>query len=627
MLAERFEVVSTLAHGGMADVVEARDVPFGGRRVAVKLLREGFVDDPEVVLRFEREARIASTLKSRHVVEILDCGVMDGGRPFIVTELLTGQSLASELAGRGALPVEEAALYVAQACHAMIEAHDAGIVHRDLKPSNLFLSQEGARRMVKVLDFGIARMAPEHGDDPLTHTKSMFGTPLYMSPESFRSAKKSDARSDVWSLGVIFYECLTGTVPFHAETGLGVGLAASREPHVAPTQRRADLPHSTDVVIARALKKNPRERYQSVRELMAALEVYLPRGRNETMELRRVGASDEIEDDQSTQRGLPQFVAPARAPLLSDPDTSDAPTKIGHLDAHEAPTRIGQLDADDMPTRIARSQPPPLPPSQPSPRPGSASGSDAFEPVPLTLVVPPAEDDSVPGTLVMTAGRPAPASRSTQPLLGDDPTVETSSSRRADSLEFDLEKQAAEAAKALPSTEPDEPMTDVKRPPLSSLPSPFDGLPREEIVRPVTRVLSPLPPPPGRRKLPFVVGFVSAAIVLVALAWVVARFFPRAPQVPPVDPAAAQATADAVAPEVPGAETSPSAATPAEPLAVAHSDQTQSEPEAIKSAAPSTSAIVKVTDPASVGPGPKPRAAPKKGNAAPPLNTYDPSDI
>ncbi len=332
-----FEVVRSITRGGMAELLEGRDRD--GRRVAIKLLRSAYSEDVEILTRFRREASAMSGLKSEHVVRIRDFGTAEDDRPYIVMELLDGHDLAREIEVRGTLPLEEAAMYIAQACHAVEEAHSFGVIHRDLKPRNLFLAQEGERRSIKVLDFGIAKLTMSSSDEaPVTVTKMVFGSPLYMAPELFRTAKIADARSDVWSLGVVFYEMLTGLVPFRAENALGVGLAAAREPHVPATTLRNELPRSVDVVLARALKKDPAQRYQSVRELMAALEVYLPRGRNDTLAIPAVKGDAKDDDPRTVRReGVAEYrLVPIRAAdaepatrVRAADDPTDAPTRIG----------------------------------------------------------------------------------------------------------------------------------------------------------------------------------------------------------------------------------------------------------------------------------------------------------
>ncbi len=279
-MADRFEVVRALARGGMADLYEAIDKTTD-ERVALKVLREELSKEPEVITRFNREARAAGAIRDPNVAEVFECGTTEKNRPFIVMELLEGNDLARELDMRGVLPAEEAVKLIIEACQGMIAAHEAGIVHRDLKPSNLFLAHQGGRRVLKVLDFGISKFVAA-ADENVTLTKALFGSPLYMSPEQFRSAKAADQRSDVWSLGVIFYELLTGLPPFVAENAPAVGLAITKDPHLPPSERRPSLSKSVDVVIAGALQKNPAHRYQTMKEFLRALHDLLPRGRDDT---------------------------------------------------------------------------------------------------------------------------------------------------------------------------------------------------------------------------------------------------------------------------------------------------------------------------------------------------------
>ncbi|MFO0547989.1 MAG: serine/threonine-protein kinase [Polyangiaceae bacterium] len=254
----------------MGDVYEARTLK-DAQTVAIKVLREDLIKDKEATARFAREAHAAAALRSQHAARIFEVGQAQSGQPFIVMEYLHGQDLMAEIDTRGSIPVEEAVSYVVQACHAMIEAHDKGIVHRDLKPPNLFLAEERGRRVVKVLDFGISKMT-RLNDGHVTSTQMSFGSPLYMSPEQIRSTKLVDARSDVWSLGVILYEAIVGEPPFIAETPGALAVVISVEAHVPPSQKRPGLPPALDEIIGHALQKNPAKRYQSVKAFSMALE-------------------------------------------------------------------------------------------------------------------------------------------------------------------------------------------------------------------------------------------------------------------------------------------------------------------------------------------------------------------
>jgi serine/threonine-protein kinase len=339
VLSERFEIVRTLARGSTAEVIEARDK--GRRRVAIKVLHTSSSADKELVARFKREARAASMLRSPNVVRLLEMGATEAGRPYLVMEFLVGRDLATEIAVRGPLPLEEAASFLAQTCAAMIEAHHAGIIHRDLKPTNLFIAEEREERVLKVLDFGIAKLTKSVSDGPITEVRAVFGSPLYMAPELFRSAKLADARSDIWSLGVIFYEMLTGALPFDGKTVLDLATNAERKAHLPPTARRRDLPSSVDVVIARALKKDPSDRYQSVRELLAALEVFLPNGEP------TVAARAPSRPGDTSVEGVPTRSYPPGAGSPTERVTArppDAQTALG-ASAEAPPLRASEPDA------------------------------------------------------------------------------------------------------------------------------------------------------------------------------------------------------------------------------------------------------------------------------------------
>jgi serine/threonine protein kinase len=254
VIGGKYRVERVLGEGGMGIVFEARHDALG-TTVAVKVLRDEILKDKEAVARFAREARAAAALRSPHAARVLDVGEV-AGAPFMVMELLVGNDLGVELERRGPLPVAEALQYVVQACEAIAEAHSLGIVHRDLKPANLFLTGTAPRRLVKVLDFGISRF-DVGGEARVTQTQSAFGTPLYMSPEAVRSAKHTDARSDVWSFGVILYELLTGLPPFIADTPTGVAVAVTVDTPKPLRAARPDVSEAIDAVISARSRRTP----------------------------------------------------------------------------------------------------------------------------------------------------------------------------------------------------------------------------------------------------------------------------------------------------------------------------------------------------------------------------------
>ena len=218
VFADKYVIESVLGIGGMGVVLAAKHMQLG-ERVAIKLMLPGAVTE-ENVGRFLREARAAIRIKSPHCVRVLDVAELANRTPYMVMEYLEGNDLSGILKERGPLPPHVAVDWTLQACEAIAEAHALQIVHRDLKPSNLFLQRVSTgHELVKVLDFGISKAGPSaEGEMVMTRTSVMMGSPLYMSPEQLISSKHVDARSDIWALGVILFELVTGAPPFNAET-------------------------------------------------------------------------------------------------------------------------------------------------------------------------------------------------------------------------------------------------------------------------------------------------------------------------------------------------------------------------------------------------------------------------
>ena len=264
-----------LGQGGMGIVYAARHELLG-QRVAVKFLLPEIASNGDCVARFLNEARAASRIESDHVARVLDVGLVHGALPYMVLEFLDGDDLAVVLQKRGPLPISDVADYVLEAIDALAYAHALGIVHRDLKPSNLFLvRRQDGRVRVKVLDFGISKMmgAQGVGSGNITKTNAMLGSPLYMSPEQLRDSKGVDHRCDIWALGVIAYELLTGHPPFMADNAVALFAAIQETEPVSPRTRRPDgaIPPELEQAVLRCLRRNPNERFASVTELGAAL--------------------------------------------------------------------------------------------------------------------------------------------------------------------------------------------------------------------------------------------------------------------------------------------------------------------------------------------------------------------
>jgi serine/threonine-protein kinase len=258
-----------LGQGGMGVVFEARHIRLG-QRVAIKVLGSALREYPELVERFEREARAAGSLTSAHAVRVFDIDVTDDGTPFIVMELLAGRDLSTIVERDGPQPVARSVRWVIEACDAIAEAHRLGIIHRDLKPSNLFLTDVEGRQLVKVLDFGIAKRVSTQ-EAQITQAVAPLGTPQYMSPEQVRCAKDVDARTDVWSLGVTLYEMICGQTPFAHESASACIASIAADPVPDPRTFRPDLRETFCTVLMKALAKNANDRYQSINELVKAL--------------------------------------------------------------------------------------------------------------------------------------------------------------------------------------------------------------------------------------------------------------------------------------------------------------------------------------------------------------------
>ncbi|WP_438008413.1 serine/threonine-protein kinase [Sorangium sp. So ce321] len=275
VLLGKYRVERVLGKGGMGLVVAARHLQLG-ELFAIKFLLPSSPERPELIERFVREARAAARLRSDHVARVHDVGRTETGAPYMVLEYLQGSDLRDLVRKQGPLPVEDAVLFVLQACDAIAEAHAAGIVHRDIKPANLFLTRRpNGSPSVKVLDFGVSKQT---GLDEveLTTTGAMLGSPMYMAPEQVACSKSVDARSDIWAMGVVLYELVTGRGPFDAESVLKLAALVLQAEPALPSELRPDLPRAVEAVILRCMRKRPEERFQSIGELAATLREALP---------------------------------------------------------------------------------------------------------------------------------------------------------------------------------------------------------------------------------------------------------------------------------------------------------------------------------------------------------------
>jgi serine/threonine protein kinase len=264
-------VESKLGAGGMGEVWRASH-PIIGKRVAIKILSDDLITNPQSILRFTQEARSVNQIGHRNLIDIFAFGELADGRPYFVMEFLEGKPLADYLSEKKILPFAEILIIFEQLCEALQAAHERQIIHRDLKPDNIFLRFEPRRIFVKVLDFGIAKLAQGGGSwgAGLTRTGAIFGTPHYMSPEQCE-AKEIDQRSDIYSLGIILFEMITGRLPFGEEKTPGPVIMAhhiiTQAPKPSQMLKTRTIPGSVDIFLARLLAKNPEARPQSCEEL------------------------------------------------------------------------------------------------------------------------------------------------------------------------------------------------------------------------------------------------------------------------------------------------------------------------------------------------------------------------
>ncbi|HEY1587199.1 MAG TPA: protein kinase, partial [Polyangia bacterium] len=286
ILADRYRVVRLIGEGGMGQVYEAQHVNIN-KRFALKLLRPEIVSNGEAVARFRQEAWSASSIGHENIIEIEDFATLPSGAVYLAMEFLDGQALADRMRQEPALTFGEALDIMLQVSSGLAAAHDKGIVHRDMKPENIFLAQKYGRPLVKILDFGIAKVSGAEGNRSLTRTGTIFGTPHYMSPEQ-ALGKTLDHRADVYSVGVIMYELFTGKVPFEAESFMGILTKHITTQPMPPRQLAPErqIPVEIEAVILRALAKEAEDRHQSMAELSAELatiaselapEVLMPR--------------------------------------------------------------------------------------------------------------------------------------------------------------------------------------------------------------------------------------------------------------------------------------------------------------------------------------------------------------
>ncbi len=271
VLGECYEIVRVIGYGGMATVYEARHTRLANKRFAVKLLLPEFAVKPELVIRFAREAETASRIEHSHVVDVYDVHRTNEGTPYIVCEYLEGKELGDLLQRMQRLPPAMVVEIVCQICEGLSAAHAAGVVHRDVKPENVFLTGDPSTPMAKLLDFGISKVAELDGDGKLTRTGLVMGTPSYMPPEQARGSKV-DHRADIYGVGAILYRALTGRVPFSGDDPTAVLAAVLTKEPERPRAVEPSVPEGLELIIERAMAKEPEERYATMDALREDLQ-------------------------------------------------------------------------------------------------------------------------------------------------------------------------------------------------------------------------------------------------------------------------------------------------------------------------------------------------------------------
>ena len=446
LLDGRYRIVRLLGEGGMGAVYLASHVGLG-RDVAIKFLHAELVSRDEVVGRFYREAQAAAAIRHKNIIEVFDVGVSPQGEPFLVMEYLEGESLAGLLKRAGPLNLGTACAVMEPVLQALQAAHRKGIIHRDLKPDNIFLAyQQGEPPVVKIIDFGISKFAQGEFDKWRTKTGSVMGTPAYMSPEQARGSAGLDHRTDIYSMGTILFEMLTGVLPFAGSNFAEYLSAMLIDDPRAPQSVCAGFPAEAEPLVRKALAKNPDQRFQNAAEMLEALTA-LPSfdARQErltllasTIEIRGFAAGDlgqalsapgRLADDKpvsSRLRGAATAVlgagpwrwvilgvalaAGAAAAVLWSSKTSRAPAPNAPITAQPAPiVPVAPPPASSPPSPpAALPVSPPAPPSEPVPLPRAESApasNEAAASEKKTKKRPRPATTDVPAAVEPTAGK------------------------------------------------------------------------------------------------------------------------------------------------------------------------------------------------------------------------------
>jgi eukaryotic-like serine/threonine-protein kinase len=335
VLADKYRIERELGRGGMGVVLAATHLQLE-ERVAIKFLLPELSHDPALVARFLREGRAAIKIRSEHVVRVRDVATLPGGTPYMVMEYLQGKNFEELLEEQGRLPTELAVDHLLQATEALAEAHALGMVHRDLKPANLFLAHRAdGSPCVKVLDFGITKVTDPKDvvNFDATKTSIVMGSPRYMSPEQMRSTRAIDPRADIWALGVILHELITGLSPFDGTTMPDLLAAILQDPPPPLRQHRPEAPQGLEVIVARCLEKDPAARYADVAELTQALAPFGSDSARVSAERVSRVIRPRLPSDSSTSAPIVRTTIPAASEFRPEPATNGTVTVSATADA------------------------------------------------------------------------------------------------------------------------------------------------------------------------------------------------------------------------------------------------------------------------------------------------------
>lgn len=333
LIGGKFRITEKLGEGGMGSVYAGIHTDLG-QRVAIKVILSGEINE-EMLKRFRREALVLAQLESEHAVRVFDYGTLPDGSPYLVMEFLKGLDLQAYVNTRGPITVEEAAEIGMSVCDALGDAHSKGIVHRDLKPSNLFLADRpNGRRFVKVLDFGLSLFRPE-GQELITKTHAVLGTPLYAAPEQFNASRDADGRADIWSLGASLYELVTGRVPFPAAS-LAELATKLREGAPPASAINPKVPAAFSDVLARCLKRKLQERTATVAELRRELKAFRALGKSSALfgdamtsaERAAFAVTDEVDVGTATTEETVALARTEHTPALDVDDKQRTPKMV-----------------------------------------------------------------------------------------------------------------------------------------------------------------------------------------------------------------------------------------------------------------------------------------------------------